>query len=50
MPASLIYFKVSNKDIYLNVGEIRLHLEIFLNSHIEHSKNLAMIAILIQTF
>lgn len=49
-PASLIYFKVSNKDIYLNVGEIRLQLEIFLNSHMEHSENLGMIAILIQTF
>ena len=40
-----MYFKV-----VLNVGELRLHLDIFFNSHIEHSKNLGMDAVSVQTF
>lgn len=40
-----MYFKV-----VLNVGELRLHLELFFNNHIDHSKNLGMVAVSIQTF
>lgn len=36
IPFSLIYLKISNKDNYLNVDEIRLHLEILFDSHTEH--------------